>query len=294
LTELSKESKLAQADNKLAQSNESSLADNVNINNIAKESLITTTENKNNSDEVVSKTKSNKKWILSTIAAPVMMGAFDKGVSSIDAQFNNNDKQGQISASFGVQLAYQVNDRFFVQSGLHKVDYGYKTNNVFVSPDNYASVYANIDYDDSINLIEINPSPTSDSDQENEENGIKESEGNLMQILGYYEIPLEAKYTIKEGDFGINVLGGFSTLILNKNEIYVQTADFSNKIGEATNLNKLNLTGNIGIEFDYKIYQNIHINVSPMIKVHTHTFENNTGGFSPYTIGVYSGLNFRF
>ena len=86
----------------------------------------------------------------------------------------------------------------------------------------------------------------------------------------------------------------FSTLILNKNEIYVQTDEFSNKIGEASNLNDINLTGNFGIEFDYKLYKNIHFNLTPMIKVHANTFKKDTGGFDPYAIGVYSGLNFRF
>lgn len=276
------------------QSNESSLADNSNSNNIVKQSLNAINNDDSKSEELVSTNKSNKKWILSTLAAPILMSAFDKGVSSIDAQFNGNSKQGQISASYGVQLAYQVSNRFIVQSGLHKVAYGYKTNDVFVSPDRYAGVYSNINYDDNINLIEISPSPSSDSDLTSEETRLIESEGSLTQVFGYYEIPLEAKYAIKKGNFGVNVLGGFSTLILNKNEIFVQTDEFSNKIGEATNLNRVNLTGNLGIELDYKILQNVHFNVTPMIKVHANTFEKNTNGFSPYAIGVYSGLNFRF
>lgn len=280
-------------DNNPLQANESSLAENSNSKNIIKQSL-NAINNDTKSEELVSKNKSNKKWILSTIAAPIVMSSFDKGISSIDTQFNENSKQGQISASYGVQLAYQISDRFMVQSGLHKVTYGYKTNDVFVSPDRFAAVYSNINYDDDINLIEINPIPSSDSDTTSEETRLTESEGSLTQIFGYYEIPLEAKYAIKKGDFGVNVLGGFSTLILNKNEIYVQTDEFSNKIGEASNLNSLNLTGNLGIELDYKILQNVHFNVTPMIKVHANTFEKNTNGFSPYAIGVYSGLNFRF
>ncbi len=243
-------------------------------------------------DESETKTKSNK-WILSTLAAPVMLNAFDSN-SSIDSQFNSNDKQGQISASYGIQLAYKVTDRLIVQSGLHLVDYGYKTFDVFVSPDRYASSYDNISYDNGADLVDISADPSSVDNPVVQETRLTEAKGDLTQVFGYYEIPLEAKYALKKGDFGVNVLGGFSTLILNKNEIYVQSDTFSNKIGEASNLNNINLTGNLGLEFDYKIYQNIHFNVTPMIKVHANTFKKDTGGFNPYAIGVYSGLNFRF
>lgn len=293
-TKLSEEPKIETPDKKPFQSNESLLADNSDSNKITKQSLEVLDKDKSQSEKVIAKNRSNKKWILSTMAAPVLMSAFDKDVSSIDSQFNNNNKEGRISAAFGVQLAYQVNERLIVQSGLHKVDYGYRTNDVYVSPDRYASVYSNINYDDNINLVEISPIPSSDSGVSNQETGLEDAKGSLTQVFGYYEIPLEAKYSLKGGNFGVNILGGFSTLILDKNEIYIQTDDFSNKIGEAANLNRINLTGNVGLEFDYKLYQNVHFNVTPMIKVHANTFKKDTGGFSPYAIGIYSGLNFRF
>ncbi len=236
----------------------------------------------------------SNKWIISTVTAPILFGAFDKNISSIDSQFNNNTKKGQFSVAYGVQLAYQVNNRFSIQSGLHQVDYGYKTYDVFVSPDRFASVYSNISYNDDADLIDINPIPSSESGQENQETGRKDSKGSLTQIFGYFEIPLEAKYKLKKGNFGINILGGFSTLILNKNEIFIETEEFTNIIGEASNLNSLNLTGNLGLELDYKIYQNIHFNITPMFKVHANTFKKDTGGFNPYAVGIYSGLNFRF
>lgn len=276
-----------------SQSEKSLLADNTITNEQTTNQSLKSLGNTNaHSDKIASNSSSNK-WILSTLAAPILLNAFDNN-SSIDSQFNNNEKQGQLSAAFGVQLAYQLTDRLILQSGLHIIDYGYKTLDVFVSPDRYASVYSNISYDEGVNLIDINPIPSSDDDPGSQETGIEDAKGNLTQVFGYYEIPLEAKYSIKKGNFGINVLGGFSTLILNKNEIYVQTDDFSNKIGEASNLNNVNLTGNLGVELDYKLYQNIRFNVTPMIKVHANTFEKDTGGFNPYAIGVYSGLNFRF
>ena len=233
-----------------------------------------------------------KKWTVSTVAAPVYLNSFDKNTSSIDAQFDNNTKQGSFSSAYGVQLAYQVNNRFSLQSGVHMVDYGYKTYGVYVSPGGAVNHYSNINYDSDANLIDIYAAP-SQANNLNETN-LRETKGSIMQVFGYVEIPLEVKYRLNKGNFGINVIGGFSTLLLNKNQIFIETDGSSSKLGEASNLNSLNFSGNLGLEFDYKLYQNLYFNLAPMFKVQTNTFEKNTGGFNPYAIGVYSGLNFRF
>jgi hypothetical protein len=237
--------------------------------------------------------KHDNKWIVSTMVAPVYLNAFDKKNSSIDSEFDDNIKQGTFSAAYGLQLAYQINNKFSVQTGVHLVDYGYKTYNIYVSPSGAVNRYSNINYNDNAALIDVHAVPM--AQPRNIENlSRQESKGDLTQIFGYVEIPIEAKYNLNKGNFGINVIGGFSTLLLNKNEIYIETEEFSNKIGEASNLNSLNFSGNIGLELDYKVYKNVHFNLVPMFKVHTNTFEKNTNGFSPYAIGIYSGLNLRF
>ncbi len=248
----------------------------------------TITDNTN----ITTKNKSNK-WIVSTVAAPVYLNSFDKNTSSIDPGFNNNIKQGTFSAAYGVQVAYQINNRFSLQSGVHVVDYGYKTYGVYVSPSGAVNQYSTINYNDNANLIDVSAVPMAQPNNLSNLNQ-QESKGDLTQIFGYIEIPVEAKYNLNKGNFGINLVGGFSTLLLNKNEIFIETEEFSNKIGEASNLNSLNFSGNIGLEFDYKLYKNVHFNLVPMFKVQTNTFEKNTNGFSPYAIGIYSGLNLRF
>lgn len=242
----------------------------------------------------IDNTTSNKKWSVSTVVAPVYLSAFNKTKSSIDKQFDNNVKQGNFSAAYGVQVAYQLSNRFSVQSGLHVVDYGYKTYGVYVSPSGAVSRYSNINYDGDSNLINVNATPSIVQNNVLNETDIQESKGDLTQVFGYLEIPIEAKYRLNKGNLGINLIGGFSTLLLNKNEIFIETADFSNKLGEASNLNSLNFSGNLGLELEYKLYKNVNFNLVPMFKVQTNTFEKNSGGFSPYAIGVYSGLNLRF
>lgn len=230
-----------------------------------------------------------KKWTVSTTVAPVFFNTFDNNTSSFGKRFDHNTKQGQFSTAYGVQLAYQVNTRLSVQTGLHKVDYGYKTNEVYV-PSNYFADNnrLTVGINDVINVRDFNAPP-------NELGVIKEiSSGSLMQVFGYYEIPIEFKYQLVKGQLGIDVVSGFSTLIRTKDEVYYQLEDFSQKIDETSNLNAVNLTGNIGIEANYKIGKNIAFSVTPMFKVHTNTFTKEAGKSNPYALGVYSGLNYRF
>jgi len=288
---------LSETKHKIAQTDSETLnklTAQTNSPSVTKEHTLTTSENLAESTVEVEKTTSNKKWAVSTVVAPVYLSAFDKKASSIDDQFDENVKQGRFSAAYGVQVAYQLNTRFSLQSGLHIVNYGYKTYGVYVSPSGAVSRYANINYDLDANLVDVRAAPSMAPLNVLNETKIKESKGDLTQVFGYIEIPIEAKYRLNKGSLGINLVGGFSTLLLNKNEIFIEMTDFSNKLGEASNLNSLNFSGNLGLELEYKLYKNVNFNLMPMFKAQTNTFEKNTAGFSPYAIGVYSGLNLRF
>jgi hypothetical protein len=125
-------------------------------------------------------------------------------------------------------------------------------------------------------------------------NVIDENKGTLDQVFGYVEIPVELKYSVTEGKLGVNVVGGFSTLLLNKDEIFIRTDNLTQSLGASNNLRSVNFSGNIGLDVDYLINKNLFINVSPMLKVQTNTFSKNAGSFQPYYLGVYTGLNYKF
>ncbi len=278
--------------NEIAQIDLIPTANSIFINKVPKPTEEIFAEQNTNTDEIIVENKN--KWTIATVAAPILFNAFNTDVSSIDKTFNENSKQGQLSAAYGVQLAYQINDRFSIQTGFHKVNYGYKTYDVYVSPNSYADGNSAISYNDVISINDIKPSAPNDSGLVYQETGRKVATGNLMQVFGYFEIPIEAKYSLKKGKVGVNILSGFSALIRNTDEIYFQIDDVSNKVNKTSELNPFNFTGNIGLEIDYKVYQNVHFNVTPIFKAHANTFKNSTESFRPYAIGVYSGLNFRF
>jgi hypothetical protein len=90
------------------------------------------------------------------------------------------------------------------------------------------------------------------------------------------------------------VIGGFSTLFLNENEIYSVVEGNRTLLGEANNINDMSYSANFGLGLNYHISDKLKLNLEPMFKYQINTFNNTSGDFQPYFIGVYSGFSFKF
>ncbi|AMC11230.1 hypothetical protein Lupro_08170 [Lutibacter profundi] len=218
---------------------------------------------------------------VATIFAPIYINSFGSG-SGIDSQFKENTTSGNSSYSYGVKFAYKLNNKFSIQSGVNLINLGYTTNDVFITPGVAVISLSNL----SSNPISSKSSNISSKEITNT--------GNINQIFGYVEIPVEIKYNVTNGKLGVNLVGGFSTLLLNKDEVFIETSNFSQSLGSSNNLRSVNFSGNIGLDVDYSIHKNLYINISPMFKVQTNTFSKNAGSIQPYYLGVYTGLNYKF
>ncbi len=239
-------------------------------------------------DNVNLKNLQTGRFTVATIYAPIYLNSFGDG-SSISSQFEDSPISGNNSYSYGVKLAYQLSNKFSVQSGVNLISLGYTANNIYIAPGVSAIGYADL----SSNPFE-GPSSLEDKKGVNLSSKTENNIGSLNQVFGYVEIPVELKYNVTNGKFGVNLVGGFSTLLLNRNEVYVETNSFTQSLGEANNLRSINFSGNIGIDVDYSINKNLYLNISPMFKVQTNTFSKNSGSALPYYLGVYTGLNYNF
>mgnify|MGYP000633919758 CR=1 FL=1 len=118
--------------------------------------------------------------------------------------------------------------------------------------------------------------------------------GDLSQNFGYIEIPLEIKYNfLSTKKINTQIVAGFSSLILNKNQIRFDTP-FILQSGKANNLNNINFSGNLGLDFNYILNNNWSLNLNPMFKAQLNTFSENSNGFAPFNIGIYSGVRYNF
>lgn len=248
--------------------------------------------------EVVANQGRKNKWSLNPTIAPVYYNSFS-GNSPIHSQFDGNNKSGNINMSYGLNIAYQINDKLSIRSGLNKVDMGYNTNNVEFSPASFnAEVITNIAFANESTRLNVSNDLNKGMISTALETPLKTNavyDGSMNQQFGYIEVPLELKYRVLDKKLGVNLIGGVSSLFLTDNNISLEGTDgLRTKMGEAVNLNSTNFSTNFGIGFDYKFSNRFLINMEPMFKYQLNTFSSGNNGFKPYTLGVYTGFSFRF
>ncbi|PKB42548.1 outer membrane protein with beta-barrel domain [Cellulophaga sp. RHA19] len=272
----------------------------VDIDTVGKKSIYDAI--KENKEETVASAKTDK-WSVGANVAPVYFNSLKDG-SPVDPSFVSNSKSGNVNMSYGVTVAYEVSKKLSIRSGVHKVDYGYNTNNVFFKSafDPASNSMVNtIDYNASAESIVIQTnrdvlSEPSNSKLEEVSYAAKSTsrEGKMVQQFGYLEVPLELNYALIDGNFGVHLIGGVSSLFLVDDSISLESENLVTKIGESNNINSLNFSTNIGFGLNYKFTPNMQLSVEPMFKYQLNTFSNTSGDFQPFSMGVYSGLSFKF
>jgi len=195
--------------------------------------------------------------------------------------------------SFGISTSYAINKRIRVRSGIHSVNLGYNTNDVvvFQSLGTFSnnSGLQNISSVSNVSLL------SSESIDTRASASFVTSNATINQNLRYVEVPLEIQYTLSDKKFGVNVIGGFSSFFLNTSKVFYESDNGDRRIlGEARNINGLSYSANFGMGLNYKISKTFNFNLEPIFKYQFNTFNNTSGDFSPFFIGVYSGFAIKF
>jgi len=252
-------------------------------------------------DEIEVAETVESKWSAGPSIAPVYFNAIGEG-SPVHSIFVPNSKSGDVNLSYGLAVSYEINKKLSIKTGVHKVDYGYNTNDVEFS----ASLEGfgggqieNIDYSlASRNIVVESKATSRDSFSENKALDAAAQDPSLIGVMaqqfGYLEIPLELNYTLVDSKFGVNLIGGLSSLFLVDNSVTLTSGELITEMGEANNVNNVNFSTNIGFGVNYKFSPKIKLNIEPVFKYQLNTFSDTAGDFQPFTIGIYSGLNFKF
>lgn len=238
-----------------------------------------------------------KRWSVAPNVAPVYFNTLGKG-SSLDNQFVNNTKEGDVNVSYGVRGSYAINKKLKIRAGINKVDLGYSTNNILVfdgtNPTPTARQMKNVRLHDTLNSSAY-VSANNISFASGPEVLFTKEQGSIDQQLGFIEVPIEIEYNLVDKKIGLNLIGGFSTLFLNNNEIYtVQNNGDRTLVGEATNIKDMSYSANFGVGVNYNISEKLRFNLEPTFKYQINTFSETSGDFQPFFIGVYTGLSFKF
>ncbi|MDO1502243.1 hypothetical protein Q2T40_19080 [Winogradskyella maritima] len=252
--------------------------------------------NPNNEKEKEEETKLNR-WSIAPNVAPVYFNSLGGG-SAVGEQFRNNSTSGDVTMSYGISGSYNINPKLKIKAGVNRVDLNHSTEGVITfGTSDFASRSL------ASNLDNISPVAGSDVTVINSTNLLRSSSpgsvntlgtSNLDQRFGFIEIPVAVEYRLSESRFGVNLSGGFSTFILNKNEIFTDVAGQNTLIGNANNINDTSFSANFGLGLDYNLSDTFSLNLEPTFKYQINTFNNTSDNFRPFLIGIYSGLSFKF
>lgn len=253
-------------------------------------------------EEALAENSSTGKWSIGPSVAPVYFSATGDG-SPIHSNFASNAKSGNVNLSYGLTVAYDLGKRVKIRSGVHRVDYGYDTNEVLFSSSLEGStndLIDNINYSQtSRNLVLQSKNSVPDIAADNASFELASNEtpsldGKMVQQLGYVEVPLEIDYALIDKKFGVNLIGGVSSLFLVENSVLLESEDLVTEVGEANNANSVNFSTNIGVGLNYEFSPKVQLNVEPVFKYQLNTFSETAGSFRPFSVGVYSGVSFKF
>jgi hypothetical protein len=237
------------------------------------------------------------KWAVNSYVSPVFFNSFSSG-SPLSEEFASNEKTFNNSTSYGVGVAYNVNKRLSIKTGISNLNLDFDTENIaFYSSFEDQSKIANTNIERNANgkfLVLKNEKDISNNEAESQFIPSNQNLGNLNQRTQYIEVPVEMSYALLNKKFGISIKGGMSTLFLTENEVSIKAPDGNMQIGKASNLNNVHFSSNIGLGLNYNFMKNFQLNVEPTLKYQMNTFNKNSENFTPYVIGVNTGISYKF
>lgn len=220
------------------------------------------------------KSENEPEFSVSVFYGPAIFGS-SSGKSTINESLNDVSKSHPITSHYGVYFK-TMHGKYGFKAGISKI-------NLKIS--NHLNNQSEINYE---NMVLAN-------------NDIYEVMGNdediqLLQKISYYEIPLEFNYTIKKDGtpYGIEAFSGFSVLFSDVNQLYLSSNNLKTKvIGSTNNLNKMNLSFNLGMRFYYKLNDKFQLDLNPIFKYYLKTFKDYSAP-KPYSLSIQSGATYKF
>ena len=237
-------------------------------------------------------------WEIAPNIAPVYYNTLSQG-SSIDASFADNSQSGDVNISYGIGVRYALSDRLKIRSGISNVALSYSTSGIELGDGPVSLALKTIDYaSEGVVVIAQDLGTFSSQNQDGTFGDITpkstNGEGFINKNIRDYEVPLRCSYTLVAGAFGLDVIGGVSTLLLGNNEVSVTAGSYNEVLGSANNLSSLSFATNIGLGLHYKMSSKFRLNVEPMFKYQLNPYTDSSVSFKPYYLGVYTGLSFKF
>lgn len=210
----------------------------------------------------------------SVFYGPAIFGSLS-GKSTINESFDDVSKSHPITSHYGIYFKTMYG-KYGFKAGFSKINLKISNHLNNQSPINYENMV--LTNDDIYNVM------------------ANDEDICLVQKISYYEIPLEFNYAIKKDEtpYGIDAFSGFSVLFYDANQLYLSSNNLKNeRFGSTKNLNKMNLSFNLGMGFYYKLNDKFQLDFNPIFKYYLSTFKDYKAP-KPYSFSIQSGVTYKF
>ena len=117
----------------------------------------------------------------------------------------------------------------------------------------------------------------------------------IEQHLDYLELPFNLRYTVVDRTFELQLVGGVSTNFLVNNYVTMQTSAGTEEIGYLSNIRNVNYSGNAGLGMIYHVGKKLNLMLEPRFRYFLNSINDSSlPSTRPYSIGLYTSLNFTF
>ncbi len=254
-----------------------------------------------------------QRWSVSAVASPTFNSQISTSGSDLARQVMASD-QSRASYAGGVGFSYKISSRFSIQSGLYYSSMGQEVGGVNA----YSGFrqYGNSKSDHNFELVTANGTVfTSNSDvflnsysmparvQTYYNNDVFDPvkanlsyiSSTIYQDISFLELPVLIRYKVVDRKVGLNLIGGMSYNILVNNSVYAVMDGGRYPVGTTEGLNAVSLSSSIGMGMEYKLSQNFSLNLEPTFRYYLNPFNSGIEtGLHPYSLGIFSGVSYRF
>jgi hypothetical protein len=257
--------------------------------------------------------KYSARWSISALATPTYYGTFNSSSDQLSKQISASE-QAIVSYTGGVALAYKLNKRLSIQSGLFYSSMGQEMNgiNSFAGFQKYVNTKGGPNFavltttgtiyttNPDVFLIAEGNAGKIITNYNNDvfdpqKASLNYLNNTMKQSFSYLELPVLLRYKIIDRTVDLNLIGGLSYNLLVDNSVYTVIDGTKYMIGTTGGMNMFSISSSVGMGMEYKFSDKLSLNLEPTFRYYMNTFSSTSGSsYHPYSFGIFSGLSYKF
>ena len=197
------------------------------------------------------------------------------------------NKTGLAIGAPGIELFNQQADYLVFGTGSERADIKAVTNSVGNIISNSGEIY--------VNGYKLNAENTPEATMDNVLTNSDSPTSGIQQHLDYLELPFNLRYTVIDRTIELQLVWGVSTNFLVNNYVTMETSSGQEEIGYLSNIRSVNYSGNAGLGMIYHVGKKLSLMLEPRFRYFLNSINDSSlPSTRPYSVGLYTGLNYTF